>query len=336
MKSETLRLSRRDAIRVGVSAGLGITLGRFPLAAELTDLLQQMQLPQITRAIPATGERLPLVGISTSQYDAGTPKLVAPLCAALRKFSESEGKVLDTARHYGRSEEVVGQCLKDIGSRNQLFLSTRVSLPRPLAARSGRGAAAAKAASKPVDPAELIEQAFTRLQVDRLDLLLVQNLEGAAELLPLFQRLKETGRVRYIGVGTSNDSQYPALMDIMRSHTLDFIQVDYAINNRKPAQAVLPLALEKKIAVLATAPLGRTSALQRVRGRPLPDWARTIDCTTWNQIFLKYVVSHPAVVAAVPAANRAEQVVEYNNAARGRLPDERVRETIELNYGKST
>lgn len=325
MNSASHQPSRRDAIRMGVSAGIGLALGRPSFAAQLEQALQQLQLPVITRAIPASSERIPIVGLSTNQFDVNTPKQIAPLCAVLRKFSELNGKVVDTARQYGRAEEVIGECVKEIGSRDKLFIATRFSVTAPSRGR-GRGNAA------PPDPKAGLDQAFTRLKTDRIDLLMVHNLSGTDVLLPLIREHRQAGRVRYVGVSATSDNQYDALMQLMRNEPLDFIQVDYAINNRSAAKSVLPLAQEKKIGVLLSQPLGRTSALARVRGRPLPDWAREMDATTWTQIFLKYVVSHPAATVAVPATARVEQLIEYNGAARGRLPDEVMRRTIEQYY----
>lgn len=313
--------SRRDALRAGLAAGLGLTIGRLPLAAQLEQLAAQQQLPLITRRIPKTGEAVPVVGIGTNQFNPANAEERAGLCDTLRKLSELGGKVVDTARQYGRSEEVIGECVKEIGNRDQLFIATKFSI-------GGRGGTPA------VDPKAGLEEAFTRLQMNTIDLMMVHNLGGSETLLPLMLELKQAGRFRYVGVSTSSDNQYEPLMQLMRTQPLDFIEVDYSIGNRNAEQQVLPLAQEKGIAVLVNVPFGgrRATTLQEVAGRPLPDFAKEFDASSWPQLFLKYVVSNPAVTAVIPGTRRVAHAVDNHGAARGRVPDAAMRKRIEEYY----
>jgi aryl-alcohol dehydrogenase-like predicted oxidoreductase len=160
----------------------------------------------------------------------------------------------------------------------------------------------------------------------------VWNLGGPDVLLPILREWKQAGRIRYIGVTTTNDGQYPDLIALMRKETLDFIQVDYAINNRGVADQILPLAAERGMGVLTALPFGRTSVFQKVQNKPLPAWARDIDCTTWAQVFLKYNVSHPAVTVAIPGTTSLDHLAENIAASRGRMPDAAMRQRIEREF----
>lgn len=310
--------SRRDAIRIGLAAGVGLSLGRLPLSAQLARLSAQQQLPLITKKIPSTGEALPVVGIGTNRFSVSTPEEKKPLCDVLRKLSELGGKVVDTARGYGSSELVIGECVKEIGNRDKLFIVTKYSI--------GRNATG--------DPKEGLDQAFTRLQMDRLDVMMVHNLGGTDTLLPLMREYKEAGKFKYIGISISSDNSYAPMMEYMRSGVLDFIEVDYSIGNRNSEQQVLPLAQEKGLAVLVNVPFGgrRATVLQEVAGQALPAWAKEFDATSWPQVFLKYVVSHPAVTAVIPGTTKVEHAIDNNGAARGRLPDAAMRKRIEEFY----
>ncbi|MGH7469144.1 MAG: aldo/keto reductase [Longimicrobiales bacterium] len=312
--------SRREAIRMGLAAGVGLSIGRLPLSAQQLDTLAfQAQLPLVTRAIPSSGERIPAVGIGTNRFSTTPPETAKVLCDVLRKLSEVGGKVVDTARGYRTSEEVIGSCIKEIGNRDKLFIVTKFSI-------GGRGADA--------DPKAGLDLAFSRLQMDKIDVMMVHNLGGTEALLPLIREHKQAGRIRYTGVSTSSDGQYDALIALMEKEPLDFIEVDYSLGNRNAAERVLPLAKDKGMAVLINVPFdGRGGGLlQRLAGKPLPDMAREIDCTSWAQVCLKYVVSHPSVTAAIPGTTKVEHVIDNNGATRGRMPDESMRRALEQHF----
>jgi len=316
--------SRRDAIRAGLAAGLGLTLGPLSASAQRTGPGAWAQQPLITRKIPKTGEALPVVGIGTNQFGVSTPEEVAPIRDTLRRMSDLGLKVVDTARGYGRSEEVIGEALQEIGNRDRLFLATKYSL-------GGRPGAAG--AAQP-DPKAGLEQAFARLQTDKVDLMMVHNLGGTETLMPHMLELKQAGRFRYVGISTSSDNQYQPLVQAMNTLPLDFIEVDYSIGNRNAEQQILPLAQEKGIAVLVNVPFGgrRATVLQEVAGQQLPDFAKEIGATSFAQLFLKYIVSNPAVTAVIPGTRRVQHLEDNAGAARGTLPDAALRKRIEQFY----
>jgi aryl-alcohol dehydrogenase-like predicted oxidoreductase len=314
--------SRRDAIRAGLAAGLGLTFSRLPVSAQPAGLTWQEQL--ITRRIPKTGEALPVVGIGTNQFGVSTPEEAVPLRDTLKRMPELGLKVVDTARGYGSSEEVIGRAVKEVGNRDQLFFATKYSL-------GGRGVTTTPTAQEAKAGLEL---AFTRLQTDRIDLMMVHNLGGTETLMPLMQELKQAGKFRYIGISTSSDNQYEPLMAAMNTLPLDFIEVDYSIGNRNAEQQILPLAQEKGIAVLVNVPFGgrRATVLQEVSGQQLPDFAKEIGATSFAQLFLKYIVSHPAVTVVIPGTRRVAHLEDNARAARGTLPDAALRRRIEAFY----
>ena len=174
-----------------------------------------------------------------------------------------------------------------------------------------------------------MDASFESLGVARLDLLQLHNLRGADTLFGTLRELKAAGRIRYVGITSSSDGQYAEMEAIMRRERLDFVQVDYAVGNRGAGERLLPLAAERGMAVLVNLPFGRGAQFRAVDGRPLPPWAAEIDCASWAQVFLKYVVSHPAVTCAIPGTTRVEHVQDNLGAARGRLPDAAMRRSIE-------
>jgi aryl-alcohol dehydrogenase-like predicted oxidoreductase len=296
---------------------LGMTLGTGAAMALDTRLLRAMQggtgtRELITRAIPATGERLPLVGLGSSATFSQVARSedVSALREVLHQMVESGGKVFDTAPSYGASEEVAGRIAHEEGLTDRIFWATKVNV-----APRGGG---------PADPAaarEQIESSFAKLHTQRIDLIQVHNLGDVATQLQILKEYKAADRVRYIGVTTTNERQYGELEQIMRNEPIDFIGIDYAIDNREVETTVLPLARERNIGVLVYAPFGRTRLWNRVSGREVPGWAADFDATTWAQFFLKFVGSHPAVTAITPATSRARNMADNMGAAMGRLPD---------------
>ncbi len=227
----------------------------------------------------------------------------------LRAMVERGATVFDTAPSYGASEEVAGQLARELGLTKKLFWATKVNVAR------GGGAA---------DPAAAraqIEESFRRFGVETIDLIQVHNLGDVPVQLGILKELKAAKRVRYIGVTSTNKAQYAELERVMRAEPLDFIGVDYAVDNRSVEETILPLAMERKIAVMVYVPFGRTRLFQRVGERPLPDWAAEFDAATWAQFFIKYVLGHPAVTVVTPATSKAKHMVDNLGGGRGRLPD---------------
>lgn len=273
----------------------------------------------ITRAIPASGERLPIIGLgsSASFQRAASGDDAGALRAVLARLVELGGTVFDTAPSYGASEQVAGRIAQELGIAQKLFWATKLNV-----AGFGGGKADAAAARRQ------LEASFEAIGKPVIDLVQIHNMGDLQTQLPILKEFKQAGRIRYIGVTTTFERQYPALLQTMRKEPLDFIGTDYAIDNRDAEQSFLPLAQERGIAVLVYAPFGRTRLWQRVAGRTPPDWAREFDAHTWAQFFLRYVASHPAVTAITPATSRPENMADNFGAARGRLPDAAMRKRM--------
>jgi aryl-alcohol dehydrogenase-like predicted oxidoreductase len=270
----------------------------------------------VTKLIPSSGERLPVIGLGTNQYRVENSEDMARFQEVLAKMVALGGSVVDTARVYGRAEVVIGELMQRIGQRDRFFIATKTPI-----------------AGKLRSPEIELQTSFDQLRVKVIDLILIHNLHGLDQLMPAFIRAKKDGRIRYIGMSTSEEIQYAAQMEAMRRYPLDFIQVNYSIANRNAADAILPLAQERKMAVMVNVPFGGVgntgSTFGRVKGRALPDWAAEIDAESWAQVFLKYVVSHPAVTVAIPGTTQVQHLVDNQGAGRGRLPDAAMRREIE-------
>lgn len=303
-------ISRRDAIKLGLGAGALLSLKGIPAFAEPA-------LPLIERAIPSTGEKLPVIGMGTARnYENPTAEQLPALKDVLKQFPEVGGKVLDTAPSYGRAEDVVGSALAELGNRNRYFLATKFGRPA-----TDRTTAAAQ-----------MEGSLARLKTDHVDLMQVWNVFSPAVAVPLVTEWKEAKKTRYIGMTTSSKGQYGDLEDAMKKYKLDFIQVDLAIDNRSAQERLLPLAADRGMGVLINLPFGRTRVFSRVLNKPLPDWAKDIDATSWAQIFLKYIASNPAVTCVIPGTETIAFMNDNNLAARGRLPDAALRKKIEAYF----
>src|SRR5688572_930424 len=301
-------LPRREWLALAAGAGAAVALER-------TQLLAQQRL--VTRAIPSTGEQIPMVGLGSSATFAQVAKAadVAAIGAVFKAMVDGGGTVFDTAPGYGASEDVSGRVVNDLSLADKIFWATKVNV--------ARGGAADPGAAR-----KQIEQSFARIKRAKIDLIQVHNLGDVPTQLPILKELKQQGRVRYIGVTTTFDQQYQELIDIMRREPLDFIGVDYAVDAREVEQAILPLAQERKIAVMAYQPFGRTRLWNRVGDRPVPDYAKEFDATTWAQFFIKFVASHPAVTVVTPATSQAKNMTDNLGGGRGRLPDAAMRKRM--------
>jgi diketogulonate reductase-like aldo/keto reductase len=313
--SRNFLLTRRQFIQSSAVAAAG--LGLAPLWANPARANTLMDLPLITKPVPSSGEQLPVIGIGTNAFSVDSPGDMAPLRDVLEMLPQLGGTVIDTARVYGRSEEVIGELVEQLGNRDQLFIASKT----PISGALG-------------DPEEELLTSFRRLRVEKLDLMLIHNLHGLDALMPTYMRFRDQGHLRYIGMSTSTDTQYVDQMAAMRRYPLDFIQVDYSIDNRNSADEILPLAQELGIAVMINVPFGGRrnagSIFARLADIPLPDWAADFDATSWAQVLLKYVVSHPAVNVAIPGTTNTRHLIDNQGAARGRLPDADMRRRIEV------
>jgi aryl-alcohol dehydrogenase-like predicted oxidoreductase len=309
--------SRRSILKAG-AAGVGLIAGRAALLSAADSL------PVNKKPIPSTREMVPVVGLGTNNFDVADAADIARRKEVLKGMPQLGGSVVDTAPLYGRSEAVLGGIVADLGIRDKLFFATKVI------SRDSDGA----------DGKASIEESFRRLRTDRIDLLQVHNLAGVDQMIPLLQALQQARRIRYYGITTSNPAQHPQMMELMRRYPLDFIQVDYSIDNREVAGSVLPLAQERNIGVLINMPLGGRrgvgSVLGRVASRALPDWAAEIDAQSWAQVCLKYVVSHPAVTCALSGTTQLKHLDDNMRGARGRLPDAAMRARMEKYWDSNT
>ncbi len=291
-----MRLSRREFTKAGLSAGAVLALGGQYSFAGPGDL--------ILKEIPSSGQKIPVIGLGTNRY--GTDVSAAarkPLRAALKRFHELGGTLIDTAPMYRSSEIVLGELMAELGIRDDLFVATKVDRT------AGR-----------TDSEEQMNESTVKLKTDKFDLMQVHNLRGWRESLPLMREWKQDGRIRYIGITTSRSSQYEDFEMVMREQELDFIQVNYSLEQRESADRLLPLAADNGVAVIINRAFGGGRIFERVGNQPLPDWAQEFDCSSWAQFLLKYAVGHPAATVAIPGMTKAHHVDDNIGAAHGRLP----------------
>jgi aryl-alcohol dehydrogenase-like predicted oxidoreductase len=308
-------ISRRDWLKMSAAAGAVLSIDPRALSG-----LPSQEI--LTRAIPGTTERLPVVGLGSSATFSRVARSedYSALREVFTSLVENGGTVFDTAPGYGASEEVAGTIAAELGITDRIFWATKVNV-------AGRGGGAADPAAARAQ----LERSYERLRTDVIDLIQVHNMGDPPTQIGILEEYKAQGRVRYIGITTTSQSQYPNIMQVMRDHPIDFIGIDYAVDNRGSAEEVLPLAQELEIGVLVYAPFGRTRLWNRVEGREVPSWAADFGATTWAQFFLKFAVAHPAVTAATPATSRASHMADNLGAMRGRLPtEEELKRMVEL------
>lgn len=305
-----MMMSRRGYLKLCLAAGAGSVAQPGMLWAN--DAAGAL----ITRPIPSSGERLPVVGLGSSATFSSTAggQNTEALQQVFRAFIDHGGSVFDTAPGYGASEAVAGKIVNDLGIRDRVFWATKLNV-----AGFGGGKADVERAKAQ------LEASFKAVGKPAIDLIQVHNLGDPATQLPLLKALRDENRIRYLGVTTTFPRQYGQLEQLMRDERLDFIGVDYAIDNRVMEERILPLAADRGIAVLVYAPFGRTRLWDLVKGHDLPGWAAELGIRSWGQFFLKFVISHPAVTCATPATSRPKNVVDNMGAAHGELPDTAMR-----------
>jgi aryl-alcohol dehydrogenase-like predicted oxidoreductase len=296
-------LTRRECLKLTAGAGAALTLPARLFAQGGTVM---------TRPIPKTGEQLPIIGLGSSatfSQVAGAADIEA-IRAVFSAMLDNGGTVFDTAPGYGASEEVAARAVNDLGVRDKVFWATKLNV-------AGRGASA-----DPVRAREQVETSLRRLGRDKIDLIQVHNVADMATQLPILEEYKQAGRVRYIGTTSTFEGQYALLEQLMRDEPLDFIGIDYAVDNLTAEERIFPLAQDRGIAVLVYLPFGRTRLWNRVEGHDVPAWAAEFGATTWAQFFLKFAASHPAVTVVTPATSKPHHMVDNLTAAKGRLPDQ--------------
>lgn len=298
-------LNRRQLLQLSATAAAmgGLGLGtRAP--ASTPDL--------ITKAIPSSGEALPVIGMGTSRtFDVdASDEAIGPLKAVLENFFEAGGSVIDSSPMYGKAESRVGDILKELQPRPPVFAATKVWT-------EGREAGIAQ-----------MEESARRMAVERFDLIAVHNLVDWKTQLDTLKRWKDEGKVRYIGITTSHGRDHEEFLHVMRNEPLDFVQFSYNIDDRVAEEALLPTAAERGIATMINRPYQRGSLFGMTRGRDLPDVAQDIDCSSWGQFFLKFIVGHPAATCVIPATSKLRHMEDNMQANFGRLPDAAQREEM--------
>ncbi len=297
-------LNRRRFLTVvgGIAAGLCLFPG--------VGLAQSREL--IKRAIPSTGEQLPVIGMgSWITFNVGNAARARAIRReVLQAFFEQGGALIDSSPMYGSSEEVIGDLLKQVSGKEALFAATKVwTLSRWLGVRQMR---------------------YSRelWGVDRFDLMQIHNLLDWETHLETLKAWKAEGRVRYIGITTSHGRRHEAMEKAMATEAFDFVQFTYNILDREAEQRLLPLAAERGMAVIINRPFQRGALFERVQGKPLAPWATEFDCHSWAQFLLKFIVSHPGVTCAIPATSRADHMLENMGALHGALPDAETRQRM--------
>jgi diketogulonate reductase-like aldo/keto reductase len=257
-----------------------------------------------TRAIPATGEPLPVIGCGTYLGFDRAPgsAAYAALPGVVEALLDAGGRVLDSSPMYGRAEATVGELLAANGRRGEAFLATKVWT---------RGRAAGE---------RQMETSLRLLRADRIDLMQIHNLLDWRTHLATLRRWRDEGRIRYLGITHYTASAYPEVESVLKSERVDFLQINYSAEEREAARRLLPLAAERGVAVLANRPFGG-GLLRRLLARSLPPWAAEIGCTSWSQVLLKFVLSQPAVTCAIPGTGRREHLEDDLAAGLGRMPE---------------
>jgi aryl-alcohol dehydrogenase-like predicted oxidoreductase len=299
-----MKLSRRDFNKATIAAGTTVLTGVRSAIAGADEILK--------RPIPSSGELVPIVGLGTNRYGVGDDADArAPLEESLARFHELGGTLVDTAPSYRSSELVLGDLMAKLGIRDDVFVATKVDRE---------------------DPAEVHDQITAsqrRLQTEEFELLQVHNVRYWQTSVPVLREWKQEGKVRYIGITTSRTSQYADLEKAMKAEEMDFVQLDYSLEQRQAAERLLPLAADRGMAVIINRAFGGGRIFKAVGDQPLPDWAQELGIASWAQFLLKYALSHPAATVTIPGMTKVRHVEDNLGAARGPMPDAAQRAQME-------
>jgi aryl-alcohol dehydrogenase-like predicted oxidoreductase len=290
--------TRRTVLKTGVAA-IGAML--MPPESSASSVIE--------RRIPRTGESLPAVGLGTWRvFDvAGNAAETAQAKDTLRAFVELGGRVVDSSPMYGSSESLTGQLAAELGARARLFVATKVWT-------TGRRAGIRQ-----------MEDSMRKLRVERLDLMQVHNLVDADTHLATLRDWKTSGRVRYAGVTHYHAGAHADLEKVLKRGDIDFIQVNYSLAEPEAERRLLRAAADGGTAVIVNRPFAEGAIFRRVKGKPVPEWAKAIGCASWAQFFLKWILAQPAVTCVIPATRNPAHVADNLNAASGPPPDEAMR-----------
>ena len=312
-KCPTMGLTRKDFLRgsTALAASAAFMAGGFGFGAARAAQL-------VTRPIPSSGEQLPIIGLGTARvYDVeGTAPKIATLKATVETFVREGGKIIDCSPTYGNAESVVGRLVNELGARDKVFYANKIST-------EGEAEGLAQ-----------VEASLKAWNTDRFDLLQVHNIKDFKTQIRTIRRLKDAGKVRYVGITISNKRAYDRFAKLMTTEKLDFIQINYSLMQPESAYRVLPLANDKGMAVLINRPFYLARTFAKVKGVALPGWAAEYGIKSWAQFFLKFVVSHPAVTAAIPGTDKPRYMTDNLGAAQGPMPDAAARARM-LDYWRS-
>lgn len=286
-----------------------LKLAATMLAMPASSLLAQTQLALIQRKIPSSGELLPAIGMGTSRtFDtANDAESLARLTAIIKIFFDRQGRVIDSSPMYGEAESRVGDVLRTLENQPRVFAATKVWT-------RGRE-----------QGIEQMQESAQRMNVEIFDLIGVHNLVDWQTQLDTLKHWKKEGKVRYIGITTSSGRDHKELIEIMRNEPLDFVQFSYNIGNLTAEEELLPLAQDKGIATMINRPFQRGSLFRVSKGKPLPALAQAIDCNSWGQFYLKFILGHPAVTCLIPATSKPKHMLDNMQANFGRVPDQQQR-----------
>jgi diketogulonate reductase-like aldo/keto reductase len=300
--------TRREAAKLIGASSAGLLL---PIRASRAQSKTESST-MLTRAIPSSGEKLPVIGLGTWRtFDVDlTSDNRRQLGDVLSLFIKLGGRVIDTSPMYGRAEDVIGELTAALGIRDKLFLATKVwTRGQENGIRS-------------------MERSMVRLRAKQIDLIQVHNLVDVHTHLATLRGWKEQGRIRYIGITHYESGAFDEVEKIMRSEKLDFVQINYSLMEREAEEKILPLAQERGIAVIVNRPFGGGDLFDRVRSKSLPEWSADFDCRSWAQFFLKWIIANSAVTCAIPATGKARHLEDNMQAGIGRLPDTKMRQRM--------
>lgn len=304
MNNDSTNIRRRQLVKALMAIGISGPL--------LSGIVQAVDKGIITKPIPSSGEKLPVIGVGSARtFDAsGNDELMKQLQTVLQTFFDHSGVLIDSSPMYGTAQAVIGQLLMKMRASDQLFSATKVWIEGE---QSG------------IDQMEVSRKLWG---VKRFDLMQIHNLVDWQTHLNTINVMKAEGRLRYTGITTSHGRDHNELEALLKKHAFDFVQLSYNIDNRIVEDRLLPIALDRGIAVIINRPYQKGSLFRRVKGKTLPDWAAEVGIQSWGQYFLKYVVSHPAVTCAIPATTKVRHMVDNMGAQTGKLPDQKMREEM--------
>src|SRR5215813_1224096 len=305
---KTTRMTRREATCLIGAGAAGLLL---PVRASRVEAKTESSTV-LTRAIPSSGEKLPVIGLGTWQaFDVDlTADNRRQLGEVLSLFVKLGGRVIDTSPMYGRAEEVIGEVTAALGIRDKVFLATKVWT---------RGKE---------NGIKSMERSMALLRTKRIDLMQVHNLVDVETQMATLSEWKTQGRIRYLGITHYEAGAFADVEKIMRSEKLDFVQINYSLMEREAEERLLPLAQERGVAVIVNRPFGGCDLFGRMRSKPLPDWAAEFDCHSWAQFFLKWIVANSAVTCAIPATDKSRHLEDNIMGGIGRVPDAKMRQRM--------